>query len=223
MLEEIKHIIGSRCELRSLNNDLVFMGIIHAFNGDALTVEEAGGGIVPPVIYNTEFKLVLHLRENGTSHIVVLYGQISGSTRTFWRLDRLRRFIFAEQRNSFRQKVSIEASSLCVNPIYRPSAPWRERCTITPTTLSDISMGGVRFRSRTQHVTGDYVALMDVTLLPNDPPYLLVCQICWVDRFDPHQFLCGGRIVNLTPKDQDRLCGDIFQLQRLDVQARRSK
>lgn len=219
----IEYVTGASCEIRSTDNILVFLGKVRDFNGNSITIAESTGAEVPPVIFNTEFKFIIHPLNWGGKPPVVGVGAICGSTRHIWKMDQLTRYHFTEQRSSYRQQVNTPARALFVNPIYGHGAPSREEHfhRTSDCRILNISLGGAQFRSRERFQSGDWVLLMGAQLLPDEPPFTLTCQICWADRVSAREFLFGCRFTNLTEWEQDRLCGCIFRLQRLDIKNHR--
>lgn len=216
-IDLLEDAIGALCELRSMHNDLLFVGRIQAFDGDTLTIYASGGGQVPPVVFNTEFKL--HIRAHGRS-VTVWSGAICGSSRTFWKLDRLERYSHQEHRQHFRQRAAVPAEVLCINSLFDRSKrhPERKHYRATQARLVDISLGGVQVRSAERFERGDWLLLTGVQLLPNAAPFVFTCQVCWADRAGPREFTFGCRFTTMSAQEQDRLCSGIFTLQRLDLQ-----
>ncbi|BDF72449.1 hypothetical protein CE91St41_34310 [Oscillospiraceae bacterium] len=209
-------IVGARCELRSQeDNSLVFLGRIQGFDGRAVTVYAAAGGEVPPVIYNTPFKLVI--RAPGRSALV-WRGKICGSARGFWKLDQLSVFHYAEHRAHFRQPVSLPARVLCINSLHGSSPRRFSPSLLQPCRVMDVSLSGVRLRCREAFVRGDWLLLTGLDLLSDgEPPFAPTCRVCWADRLQGNEFLFGCSFSPMGLQEQDRLCAAIFTLQRRDI------
>lgn len=223
---DLHRAVGSRCELRSNDNSLIFLGRIRQFDGKAITVYSATGKELPPVIFNTEFKIIIRVPGRSAQ---VWKGQIVGSATGFWKLDHLVRFTYAEHRSTFRQPISISAK------VCRTSDPEARRKLMTyheemleeekrgaplDCRVLDISLGGLQLRCRERYERGEWLEVTQLRLLPgNEPAFMLVGQVCWADRAGSAEFLFGLRFAPMRMREQDRLCSAIFALQRLDLQS----
>lgn len=214
-----------------MKNDLVFLGKVRDFDGKALTVVNTAGVQVPPVIYNSEWKIFIRTALQGRKlHTTVVSGLICGSSRYLWKLDKLTRFKFDEQRSSFRQKVDAPATALCVNSIYRPgelhgneAVKAKAKEAAVPCRVVDISLGGLQMYCSERYSSGDYVLVSDAFLLPNEDAFAFTCQIRWADRANPREFYFGCHFTNPTEAEQDRLCHVMFELQRMDIKNHRKE
>ena len=142
--DDLRSAVGCFCEVRNPNsNQLIFLSRVQRFDGNAVTVVPTGSREAPPVLYNTEYKLVLRIPNAPT---LVWRGMICGSTRSFWKLDRLTRCHHEELRKSFRQTVQKRANILCLNALY-PGAPTKsEACYARMGLVLDISLGGLQLQ-----------------------------------------------------------------------------
>lgn len=211
---ELRNSVGSRCELRNHDNNLIFLGRIHSFDGTAITIYSAAGRELPPVIFNTEFKLIIRIPGRPA---LVWGAQVCGSTPGFWKLDHLVRFHFSEHRSHFRQPVSIPARVTKIeNPLIQAeTAP-------TDCRILDISLGGIQLKSRERFERGDWLQVSDAMLASKQPrPFSFTGQVCWADRQGGGEFLFGVRFAPMGMGEQDRLCSAIFSLQRMDLQSHR--
>lgn len=222
MPEFSERLAGAICELRSMKNDLLFLGKVLGCNGEEVTVSEYQNGPVPPVIYNTEFKILV--RPGGGRPPLAMAGSICGSNRQIWKLDRLRMLQAEERRTAFRQRVDCTATAQELDAgLFLPehgltlSGPPRhapQRCR-----LVDVSLGGLQFKAEYRFERGTWLLMQDLVLLPGTPPFTLPCQICWADRADGQNFTFGCRYGQIPERQQDRLCKVILDLQRKDILA----
>lgn len=215
LIEELTNATGALCELRTERNDLIYLARVQACDGNTIVLEQSSGKEVPPVIYNTKVKLTIR---TGGSVPVVVFGMVCGSTRLIWKVDRLDRFKYEEQRTVFRQKISVSARLLHMGSDDDFSKHYENRnLPTTPCVLTDISLGGTMLNSSQRFALGDWLMLKDVQLLPNDPPFVFYAKIFWADLKGPRVFRYGCGFGELSEREQDRLCGRIFQLQRIDL------
>ena len=209
----LRKAVGSLCELRSQENKLVFLGRVHRFDGTSITLISSTGRELPPVIFNTAFKLIVRIPNHSAQ---VWRGQVCGSTPTMWKLDHLICFHYDEQRSAFRQPLSTPAKMARAQdqsglPIEDP----------TPCRVLDISLGGLQLSSRERLTGGTWVQISDCRLSPKTAPFLFVGQVCWTDLAGSAEFLYGVHFAPMRSGAQDRLCSAIFDIQRRDLQAKR--
>ncbi len=220
LMEEIRDAIGTTCEIKSPDNVLACLGKVDSVIENAVNIVSAEGGEMLPVVFNTQFKLVLR---PPNKPMLVLKGSICGSSRVLWRLDKLDRFSYEEGRNYFRQSVSSNGLSCCINGLYQPEF-WETIATAHSCRVMNISLGGMQIRTQGRYERGDWIIITDVVLIPEDKkPYKMIGEVCWVERAVKEEFLYGCRFLPLSEKEQDKLSADIFEIQRRDIQARRQR
>lgn len=224
MTELSERLGGAVCELRSMNNDLLFIGKVLGCNNETIAVVEIHDSPVPPVIYNTEFKILA--RPGGGRPFLALAGSICGSTRQMWKLNNLRMLRAEERRMGFRQRVDCPAlvqewnDSLFL-PAHGGPLPCPPQYASLPCRLVDISLGGLQFRAEARFERGAQLLVHNFVLLPRTDPFAFPCQVCWADRADVRSFTFGCKYGDIPERQQDRLCKAILDLQRLDIQAHR--
>ena len=76
---------GMTVEVLTMENRLTFVGRVERVRNGAVTIREAKGDQLPPVLYNNDIKL----RFFRVPHNFVLHGKICVSTNLIWKLDRL--------------------------------------------------------------------------------------------------------------------------------------
>lgn len=213
--EELRSAVGHLCEVRKPNNTLIFLGRVQNFDGKALSVWPAGGKEAPPVIYNDEFKLVLHIPEKPA---LVWRGQICGSSSSFWKLDHLSRCHFREQRNNFRQPVSLRANLLCINALYPESPRGKDEYFARLCKVVDLSLGGIQLRSQDHYQKNDHLLLMNLWLdQSHTQPFVFTLKVRWVEEISRNEARYGCSFELMSVQDEDRLCAAILDLQRTDI------
>lgn len=201
---------GMMMEVLSADNRLSFLGRVIAYEDDKLTVEDARGQEMLPAIYNHEVKM--RLFQNGNSH--VLTGKVSGCTKAFWRIDRLKELSAAEKREAFRQAISTFAvvERLDHTNQNRGSA----RCKVL-----DISMGGLLFQSRELYQLKDRLQISDVRVSEEERPFRFKGRVQRVKVLTAGEAQFGCRFEPLEPREEDRLLRAIFSAQRRELKKRR--
>lgn len=217
-IQELKEVLNAPCDIRTTDNVLVCFGIVQSFDGDTLIIvapdqQES----MPSVIYNTEYKIIIRSRHLSAP---VWRGRIVGSTKTFWKLDNLSPFYYSESRVYFRQPTTapVLVSVVPKEPVDEDQPP----VPPIPGILKDISLEGIQFSTGEKFSRGDTVLLSNLVLVDGEPPFELLCDVCWADRRAGEQFLYGCRFLSLSVPEQERLCTCIFDLQRKDLHSRRN-
>lgn len=216
---DLREAVGHLCEVRKPNdNKLVFLGRVQGTDIGALAIFPAGGREAPPVIYNDDFKLILHIPRKSTQ---VWLGKIHGSSRTFWKLGSLSKCHQREQRVNFRQPVSLRANALCINALYPESARGEAQYYARLCKVVDVSLGGVQLRSQDRYRPGDHLLLTNLWLDESQPqPFVFTTQICWAQPVNKVETRFGCFFESMSIRDEDRLCAAILELQRLDLASR---
>ena len=210
---------GQTCEVLSEKNDLIFVGKLHLTDRQtAVEVTEASGGVVPPVYFNTKFKIKLYFSGLGTR---LIEGTICGNTRYFWRMDNLCSLHRHEARQSFRQRAPAKAKVFCVSSIYAPGfVPARKANPTVDCQIEDLSLGGILIRCKEHYDVGEWLFVKDVVFLEKEH-FVFSVQIRWSRMDGRRDYLYGCKFADLTAREQDRLFQTIFELQRKEVQSKR--
>lgn len=234
LIKQLKENIGALVEVRSNENDLIYVGKLSAVGEMNITVSEDKNGSLPPPIYNMEVKL--NIRGPHLS-LMVLGGRVGMSGEDFWCVNTLRHYKSSENRNYFRQRVSAravvsrvalydipDADAYRVNPEVVPGEEVDAEEKPVPARLVDISLGGILFGSREMFAQGELVELTNVMLLTDELPFKFLCKILRVDtQSRPDMVLCGCKFEQMPEREQDRLCRAIFVLQRNELRKRRQQ
>ncbi len=214
-LKELRGAVGHLCEVRKPDNTLIFLGRVQEFDGSSLSVWPAGGREAPPVIYNDEFKLILHIPRKPA---LVWMGNICGSSRSFWKLNRLVSCHRKEQRVNFRQPVSLRANALCINALYPGSPRGKDEYFARLCKVVDVSLGGIQLRGQDVYQPGDHLLLMNLWLdQSQSQPFVFTVQVRWSAPISTVETRLGCSFESMSIRDEDRLCAAILELQRLDL------
>lgn len=198
---------GDLVEVLSVENHLFFVATVHILDRDHIELREETEAYVPQAEYNMRVKVRAF---RSSERVIALYGQICGSSASFWRVDRLEAIKTPEKRDFFRQNIRLEAQIRGMQD--SKSQPCR---------LLDISAGGALVRCQEDFRAGQLVRLIGVHLTPGEDAYNFTCRI---QRVQPSEGSTdyGCRFVQMNSKDEDRLMRSILILQRKALQARRN-
>lgn len=206
---------GMTVEVLTLENRLTFVGKVENFRNGAVTLREAKGDELPPVMYNKEVKL----RFFGGKGNVVLCGKVCGSTSLIWKIDSLESKFLKEQRAFFRQRISPNAEGLCSRRAYNGVRGTRP----VACQVMDISAGGLLVSSREEYQEGDRLSITGVYLAGSADPFSFTCRVRRVDELDLGLHRYGCQFETLAPKEQDRLLRSIFAVQREEIRNQKER
>lgn len=201
---------GLSIEVLTLENELTFQGRLERVRNNSIQIRDAGGGELPPVLLNKEIKMRCTPRE---SQVVILRGQICGSTQWFWRVDRIRILHVQEKRGFFRQRINVST---------KLSRDGEE--TFIPCRLLDISAGGVGvvLQCEEELHPNDLTFICDAKIVPEEEPFSFRCRIRRVVKQD-RQWVYGCEFEEMSTREQDRLLRAIFITQRRERQGQQKR
>ena len=206
---------GMTVEVLTMENRLTFVGRVERVRNGAVTIREAKGDQLPPVLYNKEIKLRF-FRE---PHNFVLHGKICGSTNLIWKLDRLESKFSKEQRAFFRQRISPNTAASCA----KRAVNGRPGTKPAPCHVMDISAGGILLTSAETYEVGDRLSVTGIRLARGVDPFNFNCQIRRVGERDMGIIRYGCQFEAISPKEQDRLLRAIFIVQREEIRNQKER
>lgn len=219
MANHLEVEIGMLLEVLTENNDVLFRARVVDFDGDSLRIQNDNGGEVPPVVYNSEYKLRGYLDDDRR---VVYHGTVCGSTRTMWKMDQLANWFTWEKREFFRQNISVEAVLTRIKwNGDKADDPMREEDEYN-CKLLDVSGGGVLIACDASFNAGDQLRVGNAEILPEAEPFSFRCSIRRVEQAR-YTNLYGCQFLRMSPNEQDRLVRAIFTLQREEAKRLRGK
>lgn len=208
---------GNMVEVLTEDNRLELLGRVMNYTGDMITIQEAQGQDLLPVLYNRDVKM--RITQNGVSCIIL--GKICGSTNKFWKIDRLQKTAVSEKREFFRQVVRTGAKAQCLKRSAR--APRLSRgVNPSPCSVLDISAGGILIRSSEPFQLGDCLQVTDVRI-GDERPFRFICYVQRVENELGRGAQFGCQFEPMDQREEDRLLRAIFSIQRKEIQKSRGK
>lgn len=211
--------IGIACELKSLVNDHLGVGVI----GDAddasgtMDIIPRGGDLLPTLAYNQAVKIICHAPKIGFR---LFLGRVYLSSRSLMRVVDVGTHQSIERRQYFRlnlQHISCE--------ITRHSASTEENAEpeIFSVSLLDVSLGGIRILTKAIFAPKDKF-IAQFTLIKQEME--MVCEICrevFQEATRPGEHQYGCRFIDMSEKQLDKICSDLFELQRLEIRKKKDR
>lgn len=202
---------GSIVEVLTEDNRLELLGRVINYTGDMISIQDAQGRELPSVLYNRDMKL--RVTQNGVSGIIL--GKICGSTKQFWKIDRLQKTAVSEKREYFRQVVRTGAKVQCLKRSAR--APRLSRGDDpTPCSVLDISAGGILIRCSEPFQLGDRLLVTDVCI-GQEKPFRFTCFVQRVENEMGRSGQFGCQFEPMDQREEDRLLRAIFSVQRQEI------
>lgn len=206
---------GMTVEVSTAENRLIFVGKVDSYQNGAVIIRDAKGDELPPVLYNRELKLRFFQKNSN----LVLQGKICGSTRNFWKVDRLKSIFAKEQRAFFRQRISTDCAGTCAKRTSYGSAG-KDSC---PCRILDVSAGGILMSCEREYQVGDRLAITDVRITQSEDAFSFNCRVRRVVEWDQGTIRYGCQFESLPSKEQDRLLRAIFVVQREEIRSQKER
>lgn len=214
--DELDIDAGLRVDALTMQNRLLFVGRLERYRAGTMTISDAQGNELPPVVYNSDIRL--RFVRNGES--VVLQGKVSGSSGRIWRVDRLERQFTKEKRVNFRQRLSTNPPAMCHRRAEVDIAATDPvRCEIL-----DVSAGGLLIRCEEDYNLGDSLVVDDINIAEGEGDFNFVCQIRRVGEKINNKYRdYGCQFEGVSEKEEDRLLRAIFAAQREEIRRQRAR
>lgn len=207
---------GSMIEILTKDNRLELLCRVVNYTGDMITIQSAQGQDLPPALYNRDVKM--RVSQNGVNSIIL--GKVCGSTKKFWKIDRLQKTTVSEKREYFRQPLRAPAKVQCLKR--SPQAPKLSRgVSLSACTVLDVSAGGIMIRSSEPFQLGDRLLITDARI-GNEQPFRFTCYVQRVENVAGRDAQFGCQFEPMDRREEDRLLRAIFFLQRQEIQKSRS-
>lgn len=208
---------GNMVEVLTGDNRLELLARVVDYTGDVISVQDAQGRELPTVLYNRDVKL--RINQNGVSGIIL--GKICGSTKNFWKIDRLQKMTVSEKREYFRQATLLKAKVQCLR---RSAHAPRLSRGVDPTVCSvlDLSAGGILIRSSEPFQVGDCLLVSDLRI-GAEKPFRFVCRVQRVENELGRAAQFGCQFEPMDQREEDRLLRAIFSIQRQEIQKTRGQ
>lgn len=206
---------GNMVEVLSEDNHLELLARVINYTGDMITIQDAGGQELPSILYNRDVKL--RITQNGVSGVIL--GKICGSTKQFWKIDRLHTTAVSEKREYFRQAVRCGAKVKCLKRSNQAPRLARGK-DFTVCSVLDISAGGILIRSSEPFQLGDQLLITDVRLA-GEKPFRFSCFVQRSEREFGRGTQFGCQFVPMDQREEDRLLRALFSVQRQEIQKSR--
>ena len=217
MRSQENEFIGAMCEIKSLSNDLLAVGIIGVMDEleGTLDVLPQEGEALMTLPYNNPVKLVTYLPKSGFR---LLLGRVYLSSGAFLRLVDVGSEQTSERRQYFRLNVERKAELLVPNTNENEEAQTGEAIEVD---IKDVSLGGIRILSKQVFEPKDQFSASFVLL---ERKIELMCEVCreiFMDSTKPGEHQYGCRFINVSERQLVRLCGDLFELQRMQIRKKK--
>ena len=227
MLALPQEYIGATCEVKSMENDLLCMGRIIKIDSEALEIAGRDGDRLPLLQYRLSVKLFIYHGKMGTR---ILVGTVYLSTENFLRAEEVRPLQNFERRGAFRVNTSVKGHlSLLLGDeeqtafdaaLGRATPEEAERMLARATfdvRVMDVSLAGARLQSDLPLAIGTRY-ILEFQLLNTDMS--LCMRVQRNIRMANSEIQYGCTFFDVSERQVDTLCKELFQLQRLEKNRR---
>ncbi len=223
MKEALQKYMGSACEVRNLQNELLFIGQmtgVEWYDDDlAIDLVSKTGDDLPLYPYDT--KLRIRFVGKGNEHLIV-GGRSYIANRERWRVSALVEGSNIEQRKFFRVSVHNTAT------VHEGKRDARGNILAigepVQAKLRDISMSGVRFVLPVRWHEPEGIIMSQLYLGEDREPFSPECTVCSIRTLpdgEGYEYRCNFE--EMIEREEDRLCSAIFALNREEIRRRRGR
>lgn len=220
MKDTIEFFLGTPCEIKTMNNDLLVFGrmdkVIDENTVSVVIVSLEREEALPMIAYGTMVKIVLRKGDE----MMIIGGTVYICNEKFWRINSISQYQNYERRGFFR--VSTAARGY-VSPGSKEKALIVKEETY-PARLVNISLSGVMFISEHDFNQVDLLYLHSLFLTDSTDTFSLICTIVAKEVSEDGKgirYRCT--FGDLDAKTSDQLCKAIFELQRESIKKMRSR
>ena len=204
--------LSSICEIKTLSNDFLAAGMVIEITDDYLQIGSYRDERLPLIPFDSPVKIALH---NLRAGFRVVAGTAYLSTEEMLRVVDVENLQDFERRGFFRVPAKLQGQITLKDPI---SGKFEQSMQIA---IENVSLSGVFFSIP----QGKPLSIGDVFLLELKIPTGMLALTCSVRRTDyggvrPIRYGC--EFFEYSPRDADKLCGYIFELQREMIRKKKS-
>lgn len=205
------------CEVRSLHNELLGVGVVDEGAPDELVLKGATGHHLPLIHYNTQVKISILSK---ASDFIILVGTVFTSTAQKMKMTGVTTLQQYERRNFFRVSVNVEA---VLYPETESGAQENDGERPIACIMRDISLGGCLLESDSELKLGQRFVMEFVLEQVKHKLKMTICR--HAEAMDqPLPYLRFGGSFGANGDAQiDAVCKDLFVLQRKIIQRRRGQ
>lgn len=223
----LSDFLESACEIKSEDNDLLAVVRVISAEDERLMLAPVDGEAeaLPLLAYNTRVKILFH---SGTSGFVLLMGHVYISSPELLVLVDIQSEQGMERRRFFRQNVEVPGTAYRIidrvetlqEEQMGQQIPARTPDTGAPfaVTIHDVSLGGLRIDCATALKPNDQLCV-SFTLFGVVMEFDCTVRRVIERRSGGMQYGCA--FLECSTRQTDRLCRQLFQLQRMELQKRR--
>lgn len=208
MISIDEKFIGSPCELKTMNNDLLSTCVIRAVQDGYVEIVNPTDNL-PMIHCDTLVKLNIF---NATLGFRVLIGRVYLSDAEFMRIVDVQNLTDFEKRNFFRIRVDLSAKAYIMEDDLPPDGSLK----LFPIHINDLSLNGCFIITQKQINIGQKV-IININL--PDSASMTICaevqreQEVRYNNSDGY----GCSFIDISAHQSDMLCTYIFQLQREQI------
>lgn len=217
MKDIIEKYVGAACEVKTLENDLLFLGKIrNVVDGLTLSLDVVSSDKSPLLSSRYGVPVKLSLYKNA-SNMLIVGGKVYMANPDFWRISNISQYQNYERRDFFRVQANTDTE------VFRESEEGEEPTEKFSAHIINISLSGILFSAERKFVEGQVLLLSPVKLAEGLLPFELRCQVRNSDEESPAGFLHRCKFLDMGQRESDRLCRAIFAMQREAIRKRKSR
>lgn len=199
--------LGSQCEVKTLQNDLLAVGVLKKAEDEKLYIGAAKGEVMPTLPYRQKVKLVAFNSELGST---IVTGNVYLSNPEFVCVNDVEMLVDYEKRNFFRVNVSMHTA------IDFHDAETGKFITV-PADIKDLSLSGISFSCNAAFQVGDHLEILLCLLEARRMYYKCIIRRIMEHPKEEGISVYGCSFERMTNEMSTALCAFLFQQQRLQI------
>lgn len=221
MIKQLKDYINAACEIRTLENELLVIGKLHALiehesRGLSIEITPSDGFDFPIAAYELPVKITLF---GGAAGKLTLGGRIFIANKKFWRVNRLEYLSNVERRGFFRIRLQSDGKAVLLKR--NSEVPTQHEQEPFPVRITNISLSGLMLQTDQLIQINDTLDLSDIVLLKEEPAFSVTCSVRWISSKPGRPNRYGCHFEDVSDQKMDSLYTAIFKLQCYEIQRKK--
>lgn len=219
MKDILKNYIGSSCEVKTLENDLLFLGKVRGVSDNlslSIDIVSSDGSPLMGSKYGVPVKISIF---KNTSNMMIIGGKVYMANSDFWRISNVSQYQNYERRGFFR----VQANSDGFVSVEAEEGQEIDESMLCRAKAINVSLSGVLFTSPQKFSKYDILLLSSVRLADEKTPFTFRCQLVDdITETPKGEYAHRCKFLEMGQRESDRLCKAIFYMQRETIKKRKS-
>lgn len=216
MKDILEKYVGSACEVKTLENDMLFLGRVrNVVQGLSLSLDivSSDGSLLIGSRYGMPVKLSIY---KNSSNMLIVGGKVYMANADFWRISNISQYQNYERRGFFRVQANTDG-------FVSQETAGNDGAEEYSAHVINISLSGILFSCNNRFSENQIINLSAVRLGEDKWPFSFRCTVKRSDEESPMGFLHRCQFLDMAQRESDRLCKAIFSMQREAIRRRKGR